>query len=74
MTSQQVASNATFEGEEIRIPLTEERAIVEKQAVVREEIRVGKKEITNVESFNEQVRSEELKVDQTAVNVKGKSA
>jgi uncharacterized protein (TIGR02271 family) len=74
VTNQQVASNATFEGEEIRIPLTEERAIVEKQPVVREEVRIGKKEITNVESFDEQVRSEELKVDQTAVNIKGKSA
>jgi uncharacterized protein (TIGR02271 family) len=74
VTGQQVASNATFGGEEIRIPLTEERAVVEKQPIVREEVRIGKKEITNVESFDEQVRSEELKVDQTGANVKGKSA
>jgi uncharacterized protein (TIGR02271 family) len=64
VSGQQAASNATFASEEIRIPLSEERASVEKQAVVREEVRVGKKEVTNVESFDEQVRSEELKVDQ----------
>jgi uncharacterized protein (TIGR02271 family) len=64
VSGQQAASNATFASEEMRIPLSEERASVEKQAVVREEVRVGKKEVTNVESFDEQVRSEELKVDQ----------
>ena len=74
VTGQQAANGANFEGEEIRIPLTEERAVVEKQSVVREEVRIGKRDVTNVESFDEQVRSEELKVDQTAVNVKGKSA
>jgi uncharacterized protein (TIGR02271 family) len=65
VSGQQAASNATFTSEEIRIPLSEERASVEKQAVVREEVRLGKKEVTNVESFDEQVRSEELKVDQS---------
>jgi uncharacterized protein (TIGR02271 family) len=74
VTGQQVASGANFAGEEIRIPLTEERAVVEKQPVVREEVRIGKRDVTNLESFDEQIRSEELKVDQTAVNVKGKSA
>jgi uncharacterized protein (TIGR02271 family) len=53
-----------FAGEEIRVPLNEERATVSKEAVVREQVRVGKKEVTNVESFDEKVRSEELKVDQ----------
>lgn len=58
------APDASFGGEsEIRIPLTEERARVEKQAVVNEEVRVGKREVSNVESFNEQVRHEELKVE-----------
>jgi uncharacterized protein (TIGR02271 family) len=64
ISGQEVAGNPTFEGQEIRIPLSEERAYVEKQAVVREEVRIGKKEVTNVESFDEKVRSEELKVDQ----------
>ena len=74
VAGQQVASGANFEGEEIRIPLTEERAVVEKQPVVREEVRIGKRDVTTVESFDEQVRSEELKVDQTSATFKGKSA
>jgi uncharacterized protein (TIGR02271 family) len=64
VSGQQVAANASFKGEEYRIPLTEERAFVEKQPVVREEVRIGKKEVTNVEQFDEQVRNEELKIDQ----------
>ena len=53
-----------FQGEEIRIPLSEERASVTKDVIVREQVKVGKKEVTNVESHIEQVRSEDLKVDQ----------
>lgn len=68
------APGATFDSEEIRIPLSEERASVSKEAVVREEVRVGKKEVTSVEQLNEQVRSEELKVDQDVRNTTGKTA
>jgi uncharacterized protein (TIGR02271 family) len=74
VSGQVAASNATFEAEEIRIPLSEERAYVKKQAVVREEVSIGKREVTNVESFDEQVRREELKVDPGATNVVDKSA
>ena len=63
-TGQRAVDGATFQGEEIRIPLSEERASVTKEAVVREEVRVGKKEVTTVESHDAQVRHEELKVDQ----------
>ena len=52
-----------FSDQEIRIPLSEERASVEKQAILREEVRVGKREVSETESFNESVRSEELKVE-----------
>ena len=52
-----------FAEKEIRIPLSEERASIEKQAVLREEVRVGKREVSETESFNESVRSEELKVE-----------
>lgn len=69
VSGQEVAGNANFEGQEIRIPLSEERAYVEKQAVVREEVLIGKKEVTHVESFDEQVRSEELRVDQSGHKV-----
>ena len=74
VSGQEVAGNANFEGQEIRIPLSEERAHVEKQAVVREEVLIGKKEVTNVESFDEQVRSEQLKVDQSGQKVVDKTA
>jgi uncharacterized protein (TIGR02271 family) len=73
VTGQQAADQATFTGEEIRIPLSQERAVVEKQPVVREEVRIGKKEVTNVESHEEQVRKEELKIDDTA-GIKDRSA
>jgi uncharacterized protein (TIGR02271 family) len=64
-TGQQVAGTApTFQEQEVRIPLSEERASVEKQPVVREEVRVGKKPVTDAETLREQVRSEELKVEQ----------
>jgi stress response protein YsnF len=42
--------------------------------VVREEVRIGKKEVTNVESFDEQLRSEELKVDPNGQQVVDKTA
>ncbi len=65
VSGEQAARDATFKDQEIRIPLTEERASVEKQPVVREEVRVGKREVTNVQSVDEQVRHEELNVDDT---------
>ena len=65
VSGEQAATGATFKDQEIRIPLNEERASVEKQAVVREEVRVGKREVTNVQSLDEQVRHEELNVDDT---------
>jgi uncharacterized protein (TIGR02271 family) len=68
VSGQVAATDAAFRGEEIRIPLSEERASVTKEAVVRDEVRVGKKQITDVETLSEQVRSEELKVDEDASN------
>lgn len=59
-------SEATFQEREVRIPLSEERARVEKEPVVREEVRIGKKEVTDTETFDEKVRSEDLKVDDEA--------
>jgi uncharacterized protein (TIGR02271 family) len=64
VSGEQTAPGANIgEDSEIRIPLSEERVSVEKQPVVREEVQVGKREITNVESRDEQVRREELRVD-----------
>lgn len=68
VSGEQVAGNASFDEQEIRIPLTEERAYVDKQAVLREEVHVGKREVADTESFNEQVRSEDLAVDRGGVD------
>lgn len=53
-----------FTESEIRLPLSEERASVDKEALVLEEVHVGKKEVDSVESFDEKIRSEDLKVDE----------
>jgi uncharacterized protein (TIGR02271 family) len=49
--------------QEIRVPLTEERARVEKQPVVNEEVRVGKRVVQNNERVSQDVRHEKLRVD-----------
>jgi uncharacterized protein (TIGR02271 family) len=49
--------------QEIRVPLTEERARVDKSAVVREEVTVGKKPVEEVRNLNTDVQHEELVVD-----------
>ncbi len=74
VTGEQPVRGSAFEGQEIRIPLSEERATVSKEPVVREEVRFGKKEITNVEAFDEQVRHEELNIDRNTKDVIDKSA
>jgi uncharacterized protein (TIGR02271 family) len=48
---------------EIRVPLSEERARVEKQPVVNEEVRVGKRAVQSTERVSDDVRHEELRVD-----------
>lgn len=48
---------------EIRVPLAEERARVEKQPVVQDEVRVGKRPVQKIERVSDDVRHEELRVD-----------
>jgi uncharacterized protein (TIGR02271 family) len=57
------ASGSIGDSEEIRIPLTEERAAVDKSTVVREEVAVGKKPVEEVRDLTSDVRHEELIVD-----------
>lgn len=57
------ASGSIGESEEIRIPLSEERAAVDKSTVVREEVAVGKKRVEEVRDLSDDVRHEELIVD-----------
>ena len=64
VTEERAAPGAQIgEDREIRIPLSEERVSVEKEPVVREEVEAGKRDVTNVESREEQLRHEELKVE-----------
>ncbi|HEU4983940.1 MAG TPA: DUF2382 domain-containing protein [Acidobacteriaceae bacterium] len=74
VSGERPAESASFQEKEIRIPLSEEQARVEKQPVVREEVRVGKKEVPDTETFKEEVRSEDLKVEEDPSKRTGRKA
>lgn len=57
------AQGAIGKDQDIRIPLTEETASVDKSTVVREEVAVGKRPVENVRDLSADVRHEELVVD-----------
>ncbi len=58
------ASSANIgRSQEIRVPLSEDSVRVEKQPVVREEVIVGKREVSDVARVGDEVRHEELRVD-----------
>jgi len=58
-------------GEQIRIPVREEQVSVSKDAVVTEEVKVGKRTVQDTEHVSGQVRKEEVKIEQTGdVDVK----
>jgi uncharacterized protein (TIGR02271 family) len=50
-------------GETLRIPLSEERVHINKDTVLKEEYRAGKREVTRDETFTGNVRHERLLVD-----------
>jgi uncharacterized protein (TIGR02271 family) len=56
-------ASGTPRSEEIRVPLSEERASLGKSTVVREEVSVGKKPVEQVRDLNSDVRHEELVVE-----------
>jgi len=51
-------------GEQIRIPVREEQVSVAKEAVVTEEVKVGKRTVQDTEHVSGQVRKEEVKIEQ----------
>jgi len=51
-------------GEEVRIPVKEEKVHVQKEAVVKEEVSVGKRKVTDTEKVSGTVRKEEIKVEE----------
>jgi len=57
------SSGQIREGEEVRIPLTEERVHVSKETVAREEVSVGKRKVTDTETVSGSVRKEQVKVE-----------
>ena len=56
------------EGSEVRIPLTEERAVVDKDTVVREEVAVGTRSVEEVRDLNSDVSHEELRVEDSTTD------
>jgi uncharacterized protein (TIGR02271 family) len=58
------------EGQEVRIPVSEERVRVEKEPVVTGEVRVGKRSVQDTQRVNDTVRHEEVRVEKEGdVNV-----
>jgi len=53
-----------IKAEEIRIPVKEEKVTVSKQAVVKEEVTVGKQKVHETETVGADLRKEELKVEE----------
>ena len=63
----QAAAGSIGKDNEIHIPLSEEKVRVEKHNVIREEVSVGKREVTGSETVSDNVRHEELRVDEKDV-------
>jgi uncharacterized protein (TIGR02271 family) len=58
-----VASEAEIGEDEVVIPLTEEEVIVEKRPVAKEEVRIRKDVVEDTEVVEEDVRREEVEID-----------
>jgi uncharacterized protein (TIGR02271 family) len=70
--SGRAASGDIRAGEEIRIPVKEEKVHVEKDAVVTEEVNVSKRKVKDTEHVAGTVRKEQLKVEREGdVDVRG---
>lgn len=59
------ASGGIGEGEDIRIPVKEEEVHVEKRPVVKEEVSVGKRKVTETQRVSGDAKREQLRVDET---------
>jgi len=63
------------EGGEIRVPVMEERAELEKRTVAREEVGIGKRAVEDTEHLSGTVRHEEARIETEGdVNVRGAAA
>jgi len=71
-TGRQPVSTGFGSPDEIRVPIKEEQVHVEKTPVVKEEVKISKRETQNTERVAGTVRKEEVKVEQEgAAKVKG---
>jgi uncharacterized protein (TIGR02271 family) len=57
------ATSGSMGSQEIRVPVREEEVRVEKTPVVKEEVRVSKRQVQDTERVSENLRKEEIKVD-----------
>jgi len=62
--SGQAAASDIGAGQEVRIPVREEQVHVDKQNVVKEEVAIGKRKVTDTQQVQGQVRKEEVKVEE----------
>ena len=58
------ATGGEIKAEEIRIPVKEEKVNVSKETVVKEEVNVGKRKVQDTKTVSDDVRVEELKVEE----------
>jgi uncharacterized protein (TIGR02271 family) len=58
-----ISASDVREGEEIRIPVREEKVDVTKHAVVTEEVKVGKRVVQDTERVSGEVRKEQVRVE-----------
>ncbi|HSK83842.1 MAG TPA: DUF2382 domain-containing protein [Rubrobacter sp.] len=61
------ASEAEIGEDEVRVPVTEEEVVVEKRPVAKEEVRIRKDVVEDTETVEEDVRREEVEVEDDTV-------
>ncbi len=61
--SEGAATEAQIGEDEVRVPLTEEEVVVEKRPVAKEEVRIRKDVVEDTQVVEEDVRREEIDVD-----------
>jgi uncharacterized protein (TIGR02271 family) len=62
-TAEGITATPQIEEEEVVVPVVEEEIVVEKRPVVKEEIRIRKQVVDDVEVVEEDVRKEEVEID-----------
>jgi len=72
--SGQSSTSSIRQGEEIRIPVTEEQVRVEKETVAKEQVNIGKRKVQETEQVAGTVRKEQARVEREGdVNVRNKN-